>query len=493
MAVTAATSTRLAMNDNPPELYKHQKEALEASKDKEAFAFFMEAGTGKSAIIVHEVVDLVERDKINCAAILAPNLVHQNWAEQFEIHKPKNYNKFIVQVYKAQPNDKARLRQEEMTRQYIHSGRVLIFLMNIESLSSEYGINYLRRILKSRRATYLAADESHKLKTHSAKRTKAAIELGALAKYRRIATGTEAEEGIHNLYSQMKFLDWRITGYKFYTPFKNMFCISGGFENREIIGYQHQDFLARKIAPYIYQKRKAECLDLPDKLYVTHHIDLTKEQEELYDSLKEQLITEIEDGSIVDTTHVLARMVKLQEVLCGHLHYEDKVKTIPSNRAKFVAELVESSKKSIVFCRFVMDVKLVTDQLAVSGIKSVSITGETDNRLEEINSWRENPDCRALIMTTGTGGTGLTLNEAANTIFYSNSWSSTDRLQAEDRNHRIGQENHVTYHDIVVRGKLDSKILRALREKKNLADEFRNLTALKSMLKENEDEYDAVS
>ena len=52
-----------------------------------------------------------------------------------------------------------------------------------------------------------------------------------------------------------------------------------------------------------------------------------------------------------------------------------------------------------------------------------------------------------------TGGTGLTLNEASNTVFFSNSWSATDRLQAEDRNHRIGTSEKVTYHDIIVKGK----------------------------------------
>ena len=46
-----------------------------------------------------------------------------------------------------------------------------------------------------------------------------------------ITTGTEAEEGIHNLYSQMKFLDWRIIGFKFFTPFRNTYLCYGWFRN----------------------------------------------------------------------------------------------------------------------------------------------------------------------------------------------------------------------------------------------------------------------
>jgi len=471
------------------EPYQHQKEALEAAWDLPGFAYFLEQGTGKSKIVVDETVNLIERDMINCVVILAPNLVHVNWKEQFETHGPKDWSLWAIQVYKAQPNDTKKLQQEQHTREILQSGRVLVFLMNIESLSHEYATNYLLRVLRASRRTYMCIDESHKIKTPGAKRTKAAIKLGELAKYRRITTGTEAEEGIHNLYSQMKFLDWRIIGYRFYTPFRNMYCVMGGFESRQIISYQNQDQLAQKIAPYIYQKRKKDCLDLPEKLYINHRIEMTPEQEKLYDSLEEELLTEIEEGIVIDTTQVLARMIKLQEVLCGHLHYEGKVKTIPSNRAKYVSELVQEDNKTVVFCRFVMDVELVVSQLAIDGIRAISITGETDNRMDLINSWRKDSDLRALVMTTATGGTGLTLNEAHNTIFYSNSYSSTDRLQAEDRNHRIGQSEKVTYHDITVKGKIDSIILKSLRSKVNLATKFREaieMNKLKEMLSEDE-------
>ena len=187
---------------------------------------------------------------------------------------------------------------------------------------------------------------------------------------------------------------------------------------------------------------------------------------------------ELESGALVDATMALTKFVRLQQVLCGHISPGGSAAgdLIPSNRAAFVAELVESaSGKSIVFCRFVKDVHLVSLALHKIDIYNVSITGQTDDRLIEIDHWRSDPKCRALVITTQTGGTGLTLNEADNVVFYSNSWSATDRLQAEDRNHRIGQTNKVTYHDIIVKGKLDDLILRALKNKSSLADKFRTL------------------
>jgi SNF2 family DNA or RNA helicase len=466
------TATELIYTTPP---YAHQEEALTLMWGNPAFALFCEQGTGKSKVIIDETINLIERDLINCVVIIAPNFVHANWAEQYKIHAPQNYSRIAIQVYKAKSTPKLRERQEELTRSIINSGKVLVFLMNIESLSHDYATKYLYRVLRARKNTYLCIDESHKIKSNSAIRTKTAIKLGEFAKYRRIATGTEAEEGIHNLYTQMKFLDWHIIGFKFYTPFKSMYCIMGGYEHRQIVGFQNQEMLAARIAPYIYQKRKKDCLDLPEKQYVKHHVELTKEQDEIYKKLEDELLIELEDGKLLDVTMVLTRMMKLQQILCGHLHVEGTTKIIPSNRALLVSELVEGAKKSIVFCRFVMDVSLVVKQLDNDGIGAVGITGETNERLEVINSWRKSPKLKALVMTTSTGGTGLTLNESNNTIFYSNHWSATDRLQAEDRNHRIGQFNPVTYHDIVVRGKVDTMILKALRDKSDLAMQFRRL------------------
>ena len=450
--------------------YEHQREALEIAWGQEAFGYFLEQGTGKSKIVIDEVVNLIERDLINCVVILAPNQVHENWKEQFELHGIAS-DKYVVQVYKS-----GNKKQEQVTRDIINSGKVLVFLMNIEALSHKSGQEYLLRILRARSKSYMCIDESHKIKNYSAKRTQMAIRLGAFARYRRIATGTEAEEGIINLFTQMKFLDWTIVGHKFITSFKSMFCIMGGYENREIVGYRNQQVLTARIAPHVYLKRKHECLDLPDKVYVEHHVELTPEQNNIYRILETELILMLEDGKFIDATMVLTRLIKLQQVLCGHISNEDGTRTIESNRASYAADLVESaSGKSIVFCRFVKDVQLVVKALGDIGIQSIGITGETDHRLDNINIWRNDPNCRALVITIQTGGTGLTLNEANNTVFYSNSWSATDRKQAEDRNHRIGQNDKVTYHDLTVKGKIDDRIFKALKDKSDLAAKFREL------------------
>jgi SNF2 family DNA or RNA helicase len=476
------------------EPYQHQIEALQQAWSKTGFAYFLEMGTGKSKIIVDEIVNLIELNLIKCAVIVAPNNVHINWESELIKHGPPNYDKWTIQIWRS---GIALEKKEAETIRILESDKVLVFLMNIEALSSVGGKNYLKRILlapKLRGGIYMAVDESHKIKNQGAQRTKAIIELSNYVKFRRIATGTEAEEGIEGLYSQFKFLDQNIIGLRSYTAFKNMYCIEdqkqirSGQIFRQIVGYRNEEMLASKIAPFAYQKRKKDCLDLPDKVYVTHEISMTKEQERIYSKLQEQLLYELKTGELVDATMAITNMIRLQQVLCGHINTSDDPRAteiIPSNRANFVSELVEdASGKVIIFCRFIMDVQLIVSELASNHIRGIGVSSRDDgsNRLLNIDKWRQEKDYKALVITVASGGTGLTLNEASTTIFYSNTWSSTDRIQAEDRNHRIGQESKVTYHDIIVPKTIDHRLLAELKKKQVKSQWFRSLTEIQKFM-----------
>lgn len=464
--------------------FKHQLEALQNCYDKTYYGLFMEMGTGKSKIIIDETVNLIAEEKINCVLVIAPNGIHEMWAEQYGIHAPRGFSsRATIQIYRSKNGTK----QEAVTREIIESGKILVFLMNIEALSTDYGFAYAKRILMARRKTYFVIDESHKIKTPGALRTKRAIALGQAAKYRRIATGTEAEEGIQNLWSQMKFLDPSITGHRTFSSFRGMYCRMGGYENRQILGYQNQKDLAKNISPHVYQIRKKDCLDLPEQIYVTHHISMTSEQSKMYTQLEEELFLLLGNPEkLIDATLAITRMLRLQQVLCGHIDN----KMIPSNRCVRVKEIVEGiSGKVLVFCRFKLDVQIVLQFLRDNGIGAIGFDGDmsSSERTEILNSWRNSETLQVLIMTAATGGSGYTLNEAKDTIFYSNGFSLTERYQAEARNHRVGQGDKVTYHDIVVRGKLDSKILKVLRDKKDAAEMFRSLIGIKEFLLAGED------
>lgn len=74
-------------------------------------------------------------------------------------------------------------------------------------------------------------------------------------------------------------------------------------------------------------------------------------------------------------------------------------------------------------------------------------------------------------------GTGLTINESNLVIYFSNSLKLVERLQSEDRNHRIGQKNDVLYIDLVCAGTKDVDVLNAIRDKKDVAEYVRTSMA----------------
>ena len=94
-----------------------------------------------------------------------------------------------------------------------------------------------------------------------------------------------------------------------------------------------------------------------------------------------------------------------------------------------------------------------------------------DERQDNITKFQSDPKCRFLVGTPATGGYGITLTAANTVIYYSNGYDLEKRLQSEDRAHRIGQKKNVTYVDIIAEDTVDEKIVKALRDKINIASQ----------------------
>jgi len=64
---------------------------------------------------------------------------------------------------------------------------------------------------------------------------------------------------------------------------------------------------------------------------------------------------------------------------------------------------------------------------------------------------------------------GITLTAASTMVFYSLDYSMSNYEQARARIHRVGQKNACTYIHIIAKATIDEKILKALRDKSDLA------------------------
>jgi SNF2 family DNA or RNA helicase len=163
--------------------------------------------------------------------------------------------------------------------------------------------------------------------------------------------------------------------------------------------------------------------------------------------------------------------------VCGHLTTDDgEVIPIENNRMKALMEVLdEASGKVIIWANYRSDIKDIEARLQEEfGKKSiVSYYGDTSNedRQEAVRRFQTDPECAYFVGNPQTGGFGITLTAATNVVYYSNSYNLEHRLQSEDRAHRIGQKNTVTYVDLICRKSVDEKIVKALREKKMLSSQ----------------------
>jgi len=249
----------------------------------------------------------------------------------------------------------------------------------------------------------------------------------------------------------------------------------GSHSFNQIVGYQNLSELNGIIEPFSFRVRKEDCLDLPDKVYTKRTVELTPEQRVAYDTMKAAALAIIE-GSVVSAPTVSTQILRLQQVCSGFVNMDDgTTKQVPTNKLpELMDALEEIDGKVIIWANFTHDILAIQAELAkVYGQDSVAtFYGDTKSEERQLIVERfqdKNNPLRFFVGQPRTGGYGLTLTEAKTVIYYSNGYDLEVRLQSEDRAHRIGQTNKVTYIDIVAEGTIDEKVLQALRGKIDIA------------------------
>ena len=448
------------------EPFEHQRKTFYLSRDQKVFALLMEQGTGKTKVVIDNSAYLYSKGEISALVVIAPNGVHRNWIREVETHLP-DWCKYEITYYRSGMNKK----ETESFESVLHSKDCLkIFTFNVEAFTSPKAVHWIERILLSNEVM-LVVDESTRIKTPSAKRTKLITKFGKNAKYRRILTGTPITKNAADVYAQFKFLDPQILGYDSFYSFRNQYCVMGGFEQRQIIAYKNLDELSRNVEGHSFRVLKKDCLDLPPKIYQRHFVEMSERQKKMYNTMKKGFIAELE-GNVIEAPEAITRLLRLQQILCGWFPTEnERVQPIDEKNPRIEAlkDILEGiESKVIIWARFRADIRAIERLL---GDLAVSYHGDVDSDARELAIDRfQKGDAKYFIGTQQAGGTGLTLTAAEYAIYYSNSFDLEQRLQSEDRCHRIGTKNNVTYIDIECQKSIDSKIIKALRDKKNIAD-----------------------
>ena len=205
-------------------------------------------------------------------------------------------------------------------------------------------------------------------------------------------------------------------------------------------------------------------------------IDLTPEQKKVYGEMKKMALAML-NGKVVTTKTALTQIMRLQQITCGHFKADDgTTQDIKNNRLTELMDVLEELEgKAVIWAHYQYDVKKIIKEIQkVHGPGSVvDYYGLTPQELRDQNreAFQNDSNVRFMVGTPQTGGYGITLTAASTMIYYSNGYDLEKRLQSQDRIHRIGQKKPVTYIDIIAEDTVDTKIVKALRKKINIASE----------------------
>lgn len=467
----------------------HQRKAFGISREMPAFGLFMEQGTGKTKVTIDTACYLYRKAEIDAMIIVAwPNGVHRNWIE-YELPADMSIP-YAAEYWSG--NYSAKYRQKAFEKFLDTEHRIRVFAFNIEAFVGEEAKKMMLKMLGKWKCL-LVIDQSASIKNPASKRTKFLIDKCAhLASYRRILDGAPVAEGADELYSQFKFLDSKIIGHDTWTSFKAEFCKIGYFN--EIVGYQNLPELRRRVDGYSYRVLANDCLDLPERIYKVWPFELAGEEKRIFDSLKARslaffdkdsdmsdLVDEDPDAPTEDLPeHIqedraMIKNLRLQQISSGWWPSPEP-KAIeegekPSRLKALMTLLEQADGKAIIFARFRADLELIQRTL---GKLAVSYHGGVDeeDREEAKRQFMDNPKVKYFIGQPRSAGIGHTLTAARHIIFYSNDSSLRLREECEKRAHRKGLTTKLLIWDLQARDTQDLKIIRALKSKKELANEI---------------------
>ncbi len=481
---------------------KHQLEAIAACDGKppapcpeDVFAYLMDMGTGKSKVVLDEWGAMATNGGPKDLLVLAPKGSVRSWyadkgehPDQWsEIRKhmdPSFQERLVHHTWIGSGKDWGDKMARLMAKGRYKKDDPRALFVNIEALSNARSDKALELCLEfaDQRGAHVVVDESTTIKGNST-RTDAAIKIGEAALSKRILSGLWTPKSPMDLFWQCMFLDERILGQRNFFTFRRRYATmimqtnySTGRKFPQITGYQNMEELQQRVGKYSYRVLKRDCLDLEPKVYESRDVELTVEQRKMLKEIKLFGHAEIGDtGKFVTTDMVIKRITREIQITCGFVMDDEErvLHEVPERKTQAMMEVLEEHVgKAIIWVPWHAPLQKVARTLAHEyGSRSVAqFHGKNvKSRNEEESRFLSDPECRFMVATPAAGMRGNTWVVADLVVYYANNYDLEQRDQSEDRAHRIGQTNRVTYVDLIAQGTIENKVVQNLRRKIDLA------------------------
>lgn len=564
-----------------PPPYPHQKIGTSLIINNPFYAIFAEQGTGKTRMVVDALCHLARTkgvEKYSKVVVAAPiSVLYSGWLgdlEQFAtfpyraflaisesrakkiqairdwIDAPRDKLNFLLigydYIWRLFPSllteDQKKNIPDEIRKKFIKAFKKALtdkeYRQNFKEKVRELMIKFPRSGFKRvcldcllildvlDEVDVAIADESQKIKTPKAKRTKAFLYLALNAKRKYILSGTPITNTPFDIFSQALFLHPHFFASQ--TAFKEYFVdVIRRDKWEDIRGLKKEkvdEFKALINGISFIVKKQDVLKDLPEKIFMTRDVVLSKTTTNLYLQLENQFVVEaegivkkIESGEIEErqaviyAQNILSRMMKLNQLTSGFLKESDEdgggIIEVGKEKIDTLLEILEElgEKPVVVWANFIYEIDRIVDVLRKRKYEVAKIYGATKNsdRGKIIDDFQAG-HYQILVANPATLATGVTLTRASDAIYFSLNFRLEDFLQSQDRIHRIGQEaKSVNYYVLlsrlnpeVVPSKerqkmtIDRKIYQALKQKKKISDDI--VSFVKTFLEELKDSKESL-
>lgn len=483
----AAATRKVRQPDSFPNSYQfktepmeHQRKALNFVWGKDVAALFMAMRTGKTKTTIDWFTALKQENKIDHVLVFCPLSVRGSWESQIIEHCPMDAK--IARYDLSKPAGRHSQESFSFTE---HPFKVMI--VGVESMATGGASEWVRMYIADHGRVFCVVDESHLIKTHNARRTDKITTLGKLCAYRTILTGTPIAASPLDLYSQFRFLDPDIIGFSDFYTFKANHAVMGGYENRQIVGYENLEDLMRDVEPHTFQVNADEVADLPPKVYATRVVELNPQARVTYNNVKKSRLIDYKGKQLV-LSNALDRLTRLAGIAngvmatgeLGNFEY-DWVSNAKINELLNLIE--ENPVPTVIWTTGRMELRKIVEALNAAGHDTREIHGgiRENDRIEAVNVF-QNGGVQFLVANTAVGGTGIKLSRARMLVYMSNSFKYIDRVQSEERaTDFLNPGESVYVVDIVCDGTVDTDVIQpALKAKQDVAHYVNeNIKALK--------------
>lgn len=440
-------------------LRPYQMEDVNFLLQKDSGASFSQMRTGKSPTMIQ----VLEKRNVP-SIVVVPSSLTYSWVD--EIHK------WSTLKAETTGNMTPKARQKLYDQFRVRDINVLVISKGIARMDVAE--------LEALRAELIVIDEAHFLRNYKTNQSTAMYRLGKNMKYRYALTGTPATNKPDDVYGILKFL--QPSKYPSYWQFVERYFVIADSPFGKKIGAFISDLRKKEFMEVVeeisVQRKRKDVMDwLQGKQYQTIPLEMSKKQAKAYSEMKGQF--EIEDSDI-SAPSVLAQLTRLRQLTVAPSMLD---LDLPSVKEEFILEWLENNpnEQVIIFSNFTSYLKRLQDTIEGSAM----IIGETSQeRRQTLVSGFQEGKYKVLLANIQAAGVGLTLDKAGVVIFLDRAYTPMENSQAEDRIIATTKESNqeALIIDLVCKGTIDEKIIKMVKEKKNITQIANDYKSFRELL-----------